>query len=125
VREELCEARAGDRAVEPFHVLADAVVEAEALLLAQAQDAGGSEAFGMRGDAEAVARRQRHGARQIGEAEGLLVDQLAAMRDRGDAAGPLERAHLEFEPLRNVVERRREPAFHAIPPMRVQSRGRL
>ena len=116
MREQLRDRRRGDAALEAGHILPDGVVEPQLSALAQAQDAGRGEALGMRGDAKTVTRRERLAAAEIGEAQGPLPDELAAMRDRGDAAGPLVRAHLEVEPLRNVVERSAEPAFHPCPP---------
>ena len=91
------------------------VVELELALLAQLHDAGGGEALRMRGDAEAVARRERFAGVEIGGAEGALQHDLAAMRDRDDAARLLRGLHLEFEPARDVVERGGEPAVHGVP----------
>ena len=44
--------------MQPVDEAADLVVEPQAAFLDEAQDAGGGEALGMGGDAEAVARRQ-------------------------------------------------------------------
>src|SRR5205085_11920841 len=93
---------------------ADRVVEMQMPGLAQLHDAGGGEAFRMRGDAEAVARRQRLASVEIGGAEGLFKDDLALVADRDDTTRLLGFPHLEFQPARDVVERRRQPFGHRV-----------
>jgi hypothetical protein len=85
-------------------------------LLAQLQDAGGGEALGMRGDAKAMARRQRLAGRQIGVAEGALEHDPAAMGDRDDAARLLGHAHLERQPFRDVFQRAAQPSRFGLGP---------
>ena len=63
----------------------------------------------MRGDPEPVARRQFLAAVEIGVAEGVFGDHLAAMGDRDDAAGLLRRAKLEFDPAADVIDRGLQP----------------
>src|SRR6185437_2679412 len=95
VREELSDRRLGDRLVQVADMLADGIVEPQPALLAQLHDARGGEALRMRGDAEAVARRQRQVLHQIGMAESALEDNPAALGD-GDGATRLPGlAHLE------------------------------
>src|ERR1022692_3234500 len=65
VREKLRDRRRRDGRVQAADVAADAVVEADASSLSQLEDAGGSEGFGMRGDAEAMPRRQLRPALEI------------------------------------------------------------
>ena len=44
--------------------------------------------------------------------QALEEDDLSAMRDGNDAAWLLPRAHLKFDPARDVVERRVQPTIH-------------
>src|SRR5262249_1203692 len=103
--------------VRPIPVIARRIVKLELALLAQLHDASGSEALRMRSDAEAVARRQRFASVEIGEAEGALQHDLAAMRDCDDATRLLRGLHLKIDPARDVVKRGGEPAVHRSAPL--------
>jgi hypothetical protein len=63
-------------------------------------------------DPEAVARRQLFAGGEIGNAERMFGDDLTAMRDRDDAAGPLRRLNLKLEPIADVADRGLLPGFH-------------
>ena len=86
--------------------LADRIIELELALLAQLHDAGGREALRVRRDTEAMARRQALAFVQVGVAKRLVEHDAAAVGDGDHAAGLLGHPHLEFEPARDVVERR-------------------
>src|SRR5258708_36036282 len=90
------------------------VVELELALLAQPHDAGGGEALRVRGDAEAVAGRQRHSAGEIGMAETLLEQDAPALGDRDRAARQLARPHLKLEPAGDIVESGAAPSAPGI-----------
>ena len=63
----------------------------------------------MRGDAEAMPRRQRLAGGEIGGTERLLMHKLPAMRERNHAARLGELAHLEIDPAAGVIDRRFDP----------------
>jgi len=93
-------------------ILADGIVEPELALLTQLHHAGRSKALGVRGDAEAMARRQLLAGIEIGEAEGVLGNDLAAVDESHHDAGLLEGALLEFNPGADVVDRGSQPIVH-------------
>src|SRR3954454_13060526 len=76
VREQLRDRHARDRRMETIDVVAGRIVELELPLLAQLHDARGGEALGMRGDAEAVSRREGFAGVEIRRAEGPLEEDL-------------------------------------------------
>jgi hypothetical protein len=112
VGQQLREGHARDRRMQAGDVLSGRIVELQLALLAQFQHACGGEALRMRGDAKAMARRERLAGREIRRAEGPLENDLAAVGDCQQAAGLLARLHLEFDPAGKVVERDAEPAVH-------------
>ena len=75
MREQLRDRHARDRPDAARRRICPAgIVELELALLAQLHDAGGGEALRVRGDAKAVARRERLAGREIGGTEGALED---------------------------------------------------
>ena len=114
VREQLRNSRLRHCRVQALHVAAGRIVELQLALLAQLHDAGGGEALGMRGDAHQMPRRQLDLAIRIGVAPGLLQHHLALVRDRQHATRLLGQAHLEAEPLGDVVEGGCEPSVHGV-----------
>jgi hypothetical protein len=66
----------------------------------------------MRGDPKAVARGQLFPGNEIGVAECVFSDHLAAMSYRDNAAGLLRCLYLKFEPVSNVFRRKFQPWFH-------------
>ena len=112
VQEQLAQPHLGQRRVEPGYVRADLVVQTQRAALAQLHDSRGRERLGVRGDTNAMARRQRRAGGQVGAAESRLEDDLSPVRHRDHAARLLEQAHLEFDPARQVVQRRRKPVGH-------------
>ena len=92
-------------AVQALDILPDLIVEPQFALLAQLHDSGRGETFGMRGDPKPVARGQLFARDEIGVAERMLGHDLAAVRDRDDAAGLLRRPHLKFDPAADVIDR--------------------
>ena len=115
VREHLRDRRLGDARMQAADILADRIVEPELALLAQLHDAGRGKALRVRGDAEAVARGQLLAGVEIGEAECMLGDDLAAMGEGDDDAGLLECRLLEFDPGADVVDRGSQPIVHCAP----------
>src|SRR6201999_3350151 len=97
VREHLRDRGRGDLLVQSPDILSDGIVEPHFALLAQFQDAGRGERLGVRGDAETVTRRQLLAGCEIGEAEGMFGDDLAAMSYRDDAARLLGGVELECD----------------------------
>ncbi len=106
-------------------MLADGVVEPDLALLAQLHDAGGGEALGVRGDAEAVARGELLAGIEIGEAERMLGDDLAAVSECDEDAWLLDCRQLEFDPGADVVDRGSQPRVHCAPICREVRCGRL
>ena len=88
------------------------IVEPQLALLAQLHDSGGGETLRMRRDPEAVARGELFAGGEIGVAERVFSDDLAAMRDSDDAAGLLRASQLEFDPVADVADRGLQPWFH-------------
>ena len=84
--------------MQTLHVLANRVVQAQLAGLAQLHDAGSGETLGMRGDAKAVARRERLAGQQIGRPECSLEGDLVTLHDERNATGLPRQPHLEFEP---------------------------
>jgi hypothetical protein len=76
-----------DLAVQVLDILPDRIVEPQFSLLAEFHDSGRGETPGMRGDPEPVTRGQLFAGGEIGVAERMFGDDVAAMRDRNDAAG--------------------------------------
>src|SRR5260370_10350456 len=66
----------------------------------------------MRCDPKPVARRQLFAGREVGVAERVFGDDLAAMRDGDDAAWLLRCTHLKFDPVTDVDDRGLQPRFH-------------
>src|SRR5258708_6415897 len=66
----------------------------------------------MRCDPKPVAWGELFASSQVGVAGRVFGDDLAAMGDRDDTAGPLRRAHLKFDPTADVSDRGRQPWFH-------------
>ena len=104
VREKLRDGRARDRRMQAVDIIAGRIVELELALLAQLHDAGGGEAFGMRGDAEAMARGQLFAGREIGVPNARSNTTLPRCAIATMQPGCCEALHLEFEPARDVVE---------------------
>jgi len=115
VREQLCDGDAREVPVQPLDMATDGIVQRQAPAFAQQHDASGGEGFGVRGDAEAVARGQRFGARQVGGSKSLFQNDATLMGDGDGAAREFRLPHLEFDPARNVVERGLEPGVHGGP----------
>jgi hypothetical protein len=117
VRQQLRQSGRANIWMQVLHVGPDGIVELQLLALAQAHDAGGGESLAVRGDPEAMARRQFLAAVEIGIAERGLHDDLAAMGDRDHAAGLPGHPDLELQPVPDVIECRAQPSIHvAIPP---------
>lgn len=112
VREHLGNRGLGHARMQVAHILADGIVEPELALLAQLHDAGRGKALRVRGDAEAVARSELLASVEIGKAERMLGDDLAAMNKRDHDAGLLEGRLLEFDPGADVVDRGSQPRVH-------------
>src|SRR5579859_10174 len=91
---------------------ADGIVEFELAGFAQFHDPGGGEAFGMRGDAEAMPRRERLASTEISPAESAVEQYFPLFRHGDDTAGLLALPHLIIQPLRNIIQRGVEPARH-------------
>jgi hypothetical protein len=104
-------------AVQAFDILPDRIVEPQFALFAQLHDSGRGKALRMRGDPKPVARGQLFAGFEIGVAERMFGDDLAAMRDRDDATGPLRGPQLKFEPAADVVHRGLLPGFHVRRPL--------
>ncbi len=112
VRQHLCDRRLGNARMQAADMLADGIVEPELALLAQLHDAGCGEALGMGGDPEEMARGELLAGVEIGETEGMLGDDLAAMDEGDDEAGLLDGRQLEFDPGADVVDRGSQPRVH-------------
>src|SRR4051812_7884530 len=67
----------------------------------------------MRSDAKPVARGQRLAGSEIGMAERVFGDDLAAVCDSQDAAGMLRGPQLEFDPVADIANRGPQPCLHA------------
>ena len=52
-------------------------------------------------------------------------DDLAAMRDRDDAAGLLRALHLEIDPAAEIPDRVSDPRLHALPQSQILNGGRV
>ncbi|MET4444749.1 hypothetical protein ABIB75_003026 [Bradyrhizobium sp. GM2.2] len=115
VREHLRNRRFGDARMQAGDMLADGIVEPELALLAQLHDAGRGKALRVRGDAEAVARGELLAGVEIGEAERMLGNHLAAMDEGDHDARLLDCGVLEFDPGANVVDRGSQPLVHCAP----------
>lgn len=115
VRQHLRNRRLSDARMQAADILADRVVEPDLALLAQLHDAGRSKTLGVRSDSEAVARGQLLAGVEIGEAEGMLGDDRAAMGECDDDARLLECRLLEFDPGADVVDRGSQPRVHCAP----------
>lgn len=98
--------------VQALDIGAGPVVEPQAPLLDEAQGTRSGEALRMRGDAEAVARRQRLAGCKIGAAERSFQHDLALAGDRDRATGLVMEPALEFEPACDIVERGGQPGLH-------------
>ena len=112
VRQKLRDGGFGDLRMQALHILPDRIVQPQLTLLPQLHDSGRGETLGMRSDPEAVARGELFAGGEIGVAEREFRDDLAAIRDRDDAAGPLRGPHLEFDPVADVADRGLQPWFH-------------
>src|SRR5262249_7315748 len=112
VRQQLQDRHLGQLRMQAVDMAASPVVKRQAAFLAQLHDAGGGEGLRMRGNAEAMARRQCRALRRIVMAEGCFEHHLAALGDGDGNAGQLEATPLEVDPLRDVVERRLQPFLH-------------
>ena len=104
-------------AVQALDILPDRIVEPQFALFAQLHDSGRGKALRMRGDPKPVARGQLFAGFEIGVAERMFGDDLAAIRDRDDAAGLLRRPHLKLEPTADIVDRGLLPGFHVRRPL--------
>src|SRR6266550_2691121 len=71
----------------------------------------------MRRDPKPVAGGKLFTASQVGEAERVFSDDLAAMRDSDDAAGLLRRPQLEFDPVADISDCGLHPWLHMRPKM--------
>src|SRR6202165_3859116 len=73
----------------------------------------------MRCDPKPVAWGKLLAANEVGVAERVFADDLAAMRDGDDAARLLRRPQLKFDPVAYVSDRGLHPRFHLrqSPPM--------
>jgi hypothetical protein len=109
---QLRDRRFGNRRMKALDIPPDAIVETQLPLLAELHDAGGGETLRMRGHAEAVARRERHSADEIGVPEGLLEDHPTIVNDRDNTTRLRGIAHLVFEPAGDVIERGLQPFIH-------------
>ena len=112
VREKLRDGGFGDLRMQALHILPDRIVQPQLALLPQLHDSGRGETLGMRSDPEAVARGQLFAGGEIGLAERIFGDHLAAMGNGDDAARPLRGAQLEFDPAAQISERGLHPWFH-------------
>ena len=90
----------------------DAIVETELPFFAEFHDTGGGETLRMRRHAEAMTRRERYSADEIGVPEGPLEDHPTIVNDRDHAARLRGVARLVFEPAWDVIERGLQPFVH-------------
>src|ERR1700681_1114571 len=71
----------------------------------------------MRRDPKPVAWGKLFAGSQVGMAERVFSDDLAAMRDSDDAAGLLRRPQLEFDPVAGISDCGLQPWLHMRPKM--------
>ena len=86
VRKHLRDGGFRDLRMQAFDILPDRIVEPQLALLAQLHDFGGGETLRMRSDPEAVARGEFFAGDEIGVAERVFGNDLAAMRDGDNTA---------------------------------------
>jgi hypothetical protein len=103
-----------DLRMQVLHILADRVIQPQLASLAQLHDSGRGKTLGMRCDPKAVARGQLFAGDEVGRPEGVFGNDLAAMRDRDDAAGLLRGPQLKFDPAADVVCRELQPRLHVL-----------
>src|SRR5215475_973744 len=116
VREQLRDRGLRDLLMQLLDVVADCIVELQSLQLPQPHDAGRQKGLAVRGDAEAVPRRELFAAVEIGMAERMFGNDLAAMGDGDDAADLLRSVELKAEPVRHVIDCGSKPWVHVIDP---------
>jgi len=95
--------------VKPGDIASGGIGEPQLSSLGELHHGDRSEALGMRGGADAVARREPRAARKIGCSERGFEDEALAVTDGDDAAGLLVLLELEFEPAPDRIERRLKP----------------
>jgi hypothetical protein len=86
VREGLRDGGFRDLRMQAFDILPDRIVKPQLAPLAEFHDSGGGETLRMRCDPKAVARGELFAGGEIGMAERVFGDHLAAMRDGDNAA---------------------------------------
>src|SRR5258707_13853615 len=99
--------------MQALHILPDGIVQPQFTPFAELHDSGRGETLGMRRDPKPVAWGKLFPGSQVGVAERVFSDDLAAMRDSDEAAWLLRCPQLEFDPVANISYRGFQPSVQA------------